>query len=104
MRRPFFYDIPGRGLLPSRDLPHIVHDAQRVDPIVPQGHDGDWDIAGPVRVSHVFLPDDHLSVSAEQLGCSNGVELLSRVVFDDPVASRLYARRSVIWAEPECPR
>lgn len=57
--------------------------------IIPQGHDGAWDIAGPIGVSHVFLPDDRLRASAEQLGCSNGVELLSRVGFDDPVASRL---------------
>lgn len=57
--------------------------------IIPQGHDGDWDIAGPIGVSHVFLPDDRLRASAEQLGCSDDVELLSRVGFDDPVASRL---------------
>jgi AraC family transcriptional regulator len=57
--------------------------------IIPQGRDGDWDIAGPIGVSHVFLPDDRLRASAEQLGHGNGVELLSRVGFDDPVASRL---------------
>lgn len=57
--------------------------------VIPQGHEGDWDIAGPIEVSHVFLPDDRLCASAEQLGCNNGVELLPRVGFDDPVAARL---------------
>jgi len=56
--------------------------------IIPQGHDGDWDSSGPIRVSHVFLSNERLRASAEQVGCS-GVELLARVGFDDPVASRL---------------
>ncbi|HEY0505632.1 MAG TPA: AraC family transcriptional regulator [Lysobacter sp.] len=57
--------------------------------IIPQGHDGDWDIAGHIGVSHVFLPDERLRASAERIGHRNGAELLPRVGFDDPVASRV---------------
>ncbi|QGM05623.1 AraC family transcriptional regulator [Stenotrophomonas maltophilia] len=57
--------------------------------IIPQGHDGVWDIAGPIGVSHVFLSDQRLRSSAERLGCQVGLELLPRVGFDDPVASRV---------------
>lgn len=57
--------------------------------IIPEGHDGDWDIAGPIGVSHVFLSDARLRASAEQVGGHDGVELLARVGFDDPIASRV---------------
>lgn len=57
--------------------------------IIPQGHDGEWDIAGPIGVSHVFLSDERLRSSAEQLGGAEGLELLPRVGFDDPIASRV---------------
>ncbi|MET0328732.1 MAG: AraC family transcriptional regulator [Luteimonas sp.] len=57
--------------------------------IIPQGHDGDWDIAGPIGVSHVFLSDERLRASAEQIGGPEGVALLPRVGFDDPIASRV---------------
>lgn len=57
--------------------------------IIPQGHDGDWDIAGPIGVSHVFLSDERLRASAAQVGGDSDVELLARVGFDDPVAARV---------------
>ncbi|MFS8980744.1 AraC family transcriptional regulator [Cupriavidus necator] len=57
--------------------------------IIPQGHDGAWDIAGPIGVSHVFLSEDRLRSSMEQLGGNHGVELLPRVGFDDPIAARV---------------
>lgn len=28
--------------------------------IVPEGHEGRWDIAGPIEVSHVYLSDERL--------------------------------------------
>ncbi|MCD9087012.1 AraC family transcriptional regulator [Stenotrophomonas sp. SY1] len=57
--------------------------------IIPQGHDGDWDIAGDIGVSHVFLSDQRLRESAERIGSSNALELLPRVGAADPVASRV---------------
>ena len=57
--------------------------------IIPQGNDGDWDIAGPIRVSHVFLSEERLRACADQVGASNGIELLARCGFDDPIAARV---------------
>lgn len=57
--------------------------------IIPEGRDGDWDIAGPIGVSHVFLSADRLRASAEQIGRGEDIELLPRVGFDDPVAARV---------------
>lgn len=57
--------------------------------IIPEGHDGDWDIAGPIGVSHVYLSDERLRTAAQQAGFSVGMEILPRVGFDDPIASRL---------------
>lgn len=57
--------------------------------IIPQGHDGDWDIAGPIGVSHVFLPSERLRSAAEQLGGQGEVELRPRVGIDDANAARV---------------
>lgn len=57
--------------------------------IIPEGHEGRWDIAGPIGVSHVFLPHSRLVASAEQLIGCKPVELLARVGVDDPVAARI---------------
>jgi len=57
--------------------------------VIPQGQEGDWDIAGPIEVSHVFLPDERLQACAEQISGGNAAELLARVGFEDPVAARL---------------
>lgn len=57
--------------------------------IIPEGHEGRWDIAGPIGVSHVFLPDERLVTCAEQFNGGRPVELLGRVGFEDPVAARL---------------
>lgn len=58
--------------------------------IIPQGNDGDWDIAGPIQVSHVFLSEERLRACAEQVGASsNGIELAARCGFDDPIAARV---------------
>lgn len=57
--------------------------------IIPQGRDGEWDISGPIGVSHVFLSEERLRASAELAGHHGGVELLPRVGFDDTVAARV---------------
>lgn len=57
--------------------------------IIPEGHDGRWDIAGPINVSHVFLTRARLQDCADQLAGGKSVELLARVSFDDPVAARV---------------
>lgn len=57
--------------------------------IIPQGNDGDWDIAGPIQVSHVFLSEERLRASADQVGANGSIELLARCGFDDPIAARV---------------
>lgn len=57
--------------------------------IIPEGHEGRWDIAGPIGVSHVFLSSERLQASAEPLTGGRGIELLGRVGFDDPAAARV---------------
>ena len=57
--------------------------------VIPQGHDGRWDIAGSLEVSHVYLPNARLQAAAEQLTRGKQLELLGRVGFEDPVSARL---------------
>lgn len=57
--------------------------------IIPEGHEGRWDIAGPIGVSHVFLPRQRLAECAEQLAAGGQIDLLARVGFEDPAAARI---------------
>lgn len=57
--------------------------------VIPFGHDGRWDIAGSLEVSHVYLPDARLQAAARDLAKGGKVELLGRVAFEDPTAGRL---------------
>lgn len=57
--------------------------------LIPEGHQGRWDIGGPLEVSHVYLSDERLRSSAEALANGRPFELIHRVAFDDPVASRI---------------
>lgn len=57
--------------------------------VIPEGQDGRWDIAGPIEVSHVYLPDDRLQAAAEQLAGGRRIALLGRVGFEDPAAARI---------------
>jgi AraC family transcriptional regulator len=57
--------------------------------IIPEGHEGRWDIAGPIGVSHVFLSQERLRLCAEQLADGRSVDLLPRVGFEDPAAARI---------------
>jgi AraC family transcriptional regulator len=70
--------------------------------IIPEAHDGRWDIAGAIGVSHVFLPDSRLQAFAEQLGSREPIDLLARVGFDDPIASRVMEMlgREPVMADP----
>jgi AraC family transcriptional regulator len=57
--------------------------------LIPEGQDGRWDIAGPIEVSHVYLPDERIQMCAEALLGSRRVELIGRVGFEDPAAARI---------------
>lgn len=57
--------------------------------IIPDGHEGRWDIAGPIGVSHVFMTEERLQSCADMLVKGRRVELQARVGFDDPIAARL---------------
>ncbi|WP_309091242.1 AraC family transcriptional regulator [Phenylobacterium sp.] len=57
--------------------------------LIPQGHDGRWDIEGPIEVSHVYLPDERIQACADVLAGGQRVELIGRVGFEDPAAGRI---------------
>ncbi len=57
--------------------------------LIPEGHDGRWDIARSLEVSHVYLSEHRLQNCAELLGRGQRIELLDRVGFDDPAAARI---------------
>jgi AraC family transcriptional regulator len=57
--------------------------------IIPRGHDGRWDIAGEVEVSHVYLTEERLQASAQALTDGRCIELLDRVGFEDPTITRI---------------
>jgi len=57
--------------------------------LIPQGHEGRWDIGGPLEVSHVYLSEERLRSSAEHIANGRSFELIHRVAFDDPVAARI---------------
>lgn len=57
--------------------------------LIPQGHEGRWDIGGPLEVSHVYLSEERLRSSAEVIADGRPFELIHRVAFDDPAAARI---------------
>lgn len=57
--------------------------------LIPEGHEGRWDIDGSIEVSHVYLPDHRLQAAAAQLTGGDRVELVGRVGFEDPCAARI---------------
>ena len=59
--------------------------------VIPEGHEGYWDIAGPLDVSHVYLSDERLRSAAGEMYDGKSVELISRVAIDDPAAARILA-------------
>lgn len=57
--------------------------------LIPEGHDGRWDIDGSIEVSHVYLPDHRVQAAAAQFTTGRRVELVGRVGFEDPSAARI---------------
>lgn len=57
--------------------------------IVAEGHDGRWTLSGPIEVSHVYLTNERLQTCADIVASGRRVELMDRLGFDDPVASRI---------------
>lgn len=55
--------------------------------LIPQGHEGRWDLAGPVEVSHVYLSEPRLQACAQDMTGGNAVELLDRAACEDTVAA-----------------
>jgi AraC family transcriptional regulator len=57
--------------------------------LIPEDHDGKWDIEGPLEVSHVYLTEQRLQNTAELLSGGRRVEMIDRVAFDDPATSHI---------------
>jgi len=57
--------------------------------LIPEGHDGYWEIGGPVVVSHVYLTQERLQACADNVAGGKRVEMLARVAFEDPTAASL---------------
>ena len=57
--------------------------------VIPATHEARWDVYGPIEVSHVYLPDSRIRACADALGTKADPELVDRVGFDEPIASRL---------------
>ncbi len=57
--------------------------------VIPEGHDGHWDIEGSLEVSHVYLTEQHLQHCSEALAGGKPIELLDRVGFDDPATGHI---------------
>ncbi|MET0337119.1 MAG: AraC family transcriptional regulator, partial [Caulobacter sp.] len=72
----------GKERLTSRTSPGSIT-------LIPDGHEGRWDIDGPIEVSHVYLSDARLQACADELAGGRRVDLMARVGFDDPTTSRI---------------
>jgi len=57
--------------------------------LIPEGHDGKWNIEGPLEVSHVYLTEQRLQNIADLLGGGGRVELLDRIAFDDAASAHI---------------
>jgi AraC family transcriptional regulator len=84
-----FYGVPqsinwrrGAQRVSSRTRPGTIT-------LIPDGHDGNWDITGPLEVSHVYLTEKRLQNCADLLAGGQRVELVDRVAFDDPALSHI---------------
>ena len=62
---------------------------RRAFTLIPEGHDGHWEIGGKVVVSHVHLTQEHLQACADEVAGGKAVELLVRVAFEDAAAAGL---------------
>lgn len=57
--------------------------------LIPEGHDGHWDIGGSVEVSHVYLTQRRLQACADVVAGGKRAEILVRVAFEDPTSASL---------------
>jgi AraC family transcriptional regulator len=55
--------------------------------LIPIGHSGSWDVAGPIEVSHLYLSEARFQACVEYFGAGQRVELVDRVGFADPSAA-----------------
>ncbi len=63
--------------------------SRRAFTLIPDGHDGHWDIGGPVVVSHAYLTQERLQTCADAIAGGRRVQLLVRVAFEDPSTASL---------------
>lgn len=70
--------------------------------VIPDGHDGRWDIEGPLEVSHVYLTEQRLQHCADILAGGQKIELVGRAGFDDAATSRILQMLSqpVVMTDP----
>jgi AraC family transcriptional regulator len=59
--------------------------------VVPESHDGQWDLSGPIEVSHVYLTSARLQSCCEAIISPRRVELIARVGFEDSTIASLLA-------------
>lgn len=59
--------------------------------VIPDRHDGDWEVEGPLHVSHVYLTNERLEHCRTLIGGRGNVELTPRVGSEDAVTSQLLA-------------
>jgi AraC family transcriptional regulator len=65
--------------------------------VIPDRHDGDWEIEGPLHVSHVYLTNERLEHCRTLVGGRGNVELMTRVGSEDAVTSQIL----VILSNPD---
>jgi AraC family transcriptional regulator len=59
--------------------------------VVPEKHDGQWEVEGPLQVSHVYLTNERLKSCGAHIGRGSNVELLTGVGVEDPVSAHILA-------------
>ena len=96
-----FYGAPGEiawrsghSRLQSRTRPGAIT-------LIPSGHDGRWDVEGPLDVSHVYLTEQRLQHCADVLAQGQRIELIDRVGFDDAATSHILQMLSQPFATEE---
>lgn len=57
--------------------------------LIPDAHDGTWQLAGPVEVAHVYLATHRLQACADELAGGRRIELRPRVGSEDPITTQL---------------
>jgi AraC family transcriptional regulator len=72
----------GQARLASRTQPGSIT-------LIPEGHDGHWNLAGSIEVSHVYLTNQRLQSCADLIAGGESIELIDRVGFEDPKAARI---------------